>query len=152
MERQSNSKYTRLFLCHPCHDCNLMLSDGEYNLLTYLTCSRCILHILDKKVFWEDAILNFFQCIFWGTIFFFEGGISFLGVTFCSELFFVGEIFDINKANYPDSEHPVQFPSYKHLSSIVLCAKTSPSPTGFKNLHFLHKRWNLFLPLQAVKC
>ena len=94
----------------------------------------------------------FFNAFFEGTIFFFEGGISFLGVTFCQELFFVGEIFDINKANYPDSEHPVQFPSYKHLSSIVLCAKTSPSPTGFKNLHFLHKRWNLFLPLQAVKC
>ena len=68
MEIKSNSKYTRLFLCHPCHqiyiyffkdiilvekidiylfnlfvrihlllyDCNLMLSDGEYNLLTYL--------------------------------------------------------------------------------------------------------------------
>ena len=68
MEIKSNSKYTRLFLCHPCHqiyiyiyildiilvekidiylfnlfvriylllyDCNLMLSDGEYNLLTY---------------------------------------------------------------------------------------------------------------------
>ena len=37
MEIKSNSKYTRLFLCHPCHDCNLMLSDVEYNLLTYLT-------------------------------------------------------------------------------------------------------------------
>ena len=72
MEIKSNSKYTRLSLCHPCHqiyiyiyiyffkdiilvekidiylfnlfvriylllyDCNLMLSDGEYNLLTYL--------------------------------------------------------------------------------------------------------------------
>ena len=67
MEIKSNSKYTRLFLCHPCHqiffffidiilvekidiylfklfvriylllyDCNLMLSDGEYNLLNYL--------------------------------------------------------------------------------------------------------------------
>ena len=63
MEIKSNSKYTRLFLCHPCHqiffsffflvekidiylfnlfvkiylllyDCNLMLSDGKYNLLT----------------------------------------------------------------------------------------------------------------------
>ena len=66
MEIKSNSKYTRLFLCHPCHqifffffkdiilvekidiyllnlfvriylllyDCHLMLSDGEYNLLT----------------------------------------------------------------------------------------------------------------------
>ena len=59
MEIKSNSKYTRLFLWYIIdiilvekidiylfklfvriylllHDCNLMLSDGEYNLLTYL--------------------------------------------------------------------------------------------------------------------
>ena len=72
------------------------------------TCDLFKVHLAyfrQKKVFWEDPILwvsNFFQCTFWG-YYFFEGGISFLNLTFCQELFFVGEIFDINEANYPDS-------------------------------------------------